>query len=241
MLNVAICDDTPEIVRMMESHISSYSDKQSIEIHVDTYESGEEFLQSFEARKYSMVFLDIEMGSEIDGMTVARAIWHIDKHVAIVFATGHGEYVYDAVELHPFCYLVKPVLRKKVWQVLTDYYNIFEEQHLFFKYKNIRIPMHSICYIEKYRDKMVIVTDSGELETYGTLKQVSRILDESFVRCHKGFIVNMSKIVTFSQRDKHSECELIGCKGAVTIGAHYLDEFKISYAKYTKKHWRYKE
>lgn len=57
-----------------------------------------------------------------------------------------------------------------------------------------QIRISDIYFIESLGKKLAIKTRSQEVQIYGTFDQMIRQLPSNFVRCHKGFLVNMTKI-----------------------------------------------
>ena len=57
-----------------------------------------------------------------------------------------------------------------------------------------KVPYHKICYFEARMKKLYVRTDNEELAFYDTLDCLGDGLSKSFVRCHRGYIVNGSRI-----------------------------------------------
>ena len=60
-----------------------------------------------------------------------------------------------------------------------------------------RIPIEEILYFEAREKKIFARTLNEEYGFYGTLSKLSGELPENFIRCHKGFIVNINKTISF--------------------------------------------
>lgn len=56
------------------------------------------------------------------------------------------------------------------------------------------IEYDRICYFESREKKLFCNTGSEEYAFYGTLDQLEEQLGDSFIRCHRSFLVNRSKI-----------------------------------------------
>lgn len=56
------------------------------------------------------------------------------------------------------------------------------------------LPLDKISYIESDRRKVRIHTNGEVVETYASLSSLCERLPVSFIRCHKGFVVNMDCI-----------------------------------------------
>lgn len=61
-----------------------------------------------------------------------------------------------------------------------------------------KIPYHQIYYFESSRKKIYIRLKSEEYSYYDTLEQLTGNLPDDFVRCHKSFIVNKSRITRYA-------------------------------------------
>lgn len=83
------------------------------------FRSGSEALAFEEIADCDVAFLDIEM-PEINGITLAKELKFINPYINIIFATGYGEYMGEAIELHCSGYLMKPITSEKVRRELDD-------------------------------------------------------------------------------------------------------------------------
>lgn len=57
------------------------------------------------------------------------------------------------------------------------------------------IPYDRISFFEARDKKIVVVTDSVEYSFYETIDNLEKVLPKQFVRSHRGFIVNCTKII----------------------------------------------
>ncbi|MBR0091360.1 MAG: LytTR family transcriptional regulator [Lachnospiraceae bacterium] len=58
----------------------------------------------------------------------------------------------------------------------------------------IKLPYARICFVEARMKKIYIRTETEEFGYYDSLERLQESLPESFIRCHRGFIVNRSRI-----------------------------------------------
>ena len=75
--------------------------------------SGEEVLSLPDLKSFDVAFIDIDMPG-ITGVQLARELKALNPDLNVVFATGYGEYMADAFELHSSGYLMKPITPEKV-------------------------------------------------------------------------------------------------------------------------------
>ena len=107
MINFAICDDEPHMAEEIAEKLCLYmKEKQSVSFHIDTFPDGSSLLNS--SRDFDLIFLDIQM-NEPDGMETARILRERNYRGLVVFVTVLKECVFDAFEVQPFDYLLKPL------------------------------------------------------------------------------------------------------------------------------------
>lgn len=81
--------------------------------------SAAEALDLPDAAAVDVAFVDIDMPG-MNGIALARALKRLNPRVNVVFATGYGEYMADAFELHSSGYLMKPVTAAAVADELDN-------------------------------------------------------------------------------------------------------------------------
>lgn len=64
-----------------------------------------------------------------------------------------------------------------------------------------RIPFRSIVFFEAKEKKIAVKTDTKEILFYSNFETVMQKLPDSFVRCHKGFIINAGRVSTVDFRE----------------------------------------
>lgn len=110
-LKIAVVDDEKTI----REQIVKLIEKQIYDCHVSMFSSGEE-LNACEKR-FDIVFLDVKMKG-IGGIETARRLRKKSEDTVLIFVTGIKEYVFDALDLYAFQYLLKPINERKFAEVL---------------------------------------------------------------------------------------------------------------------------
>ena len=111
-MKIAVCDDEKFERDRIKDLICIYSVEKNIEIDVDFFATGEDLFASYEKGKYTMIFLDIEIGKN-DGIEVADRIRRIPDHdVTIMFVTNYSEYMQQSFDVRAAQFFLNPLNMK---------------------------------------------------------------------------------------------------------------------------------
>ncbi len=195
-MDIAVVDDE----RMIREQICGLIENQVPDCRIKSYSSGEEIVAC--EKRFDIIFLDIKMGS-MGGIETARRLREKNSEAVLIFVTGIKEYVFEALDLYAFQYLLKPINEKKFAEVLERAVKEVEKhsyrRELFIRSKKLTIAQADILYIESNGKKVEIhtVNSTESIDIYGTMDELEKELDENFYRCHRSYIVNMSHIAGY--------------------------------------------
>lgn len=202
ILNCCVIDDEPLAAQL----IGSYVDKTPFMELAGVFSSAQEAIKVILEGKVDVVFLDIQM-PQLNGMEFAKII---PPHCRVIFTTAFNAYAVEAFKVNALDYLLKPVSyeefamaanRALEWVSLHRRANEKSATGDFLivksEYKLIQIPTASILYIEGLKDyvKIYVEGDNKSIMTLMSMKTLEQSLPQSkFLRVHRSFIVNTSKI-----------------------------------------------
>ena len=210
-IRVIIADDDAGM-RLLERKMIEKSGDFDI---VGEAKDGAELLRLVEQHRPQLVFLDVEM-PEKTGVECARVIQDMDPAIVLIFATAHDEYMGDAFEVYAFDYLLKPFRVERVMQTLDRAKERLRRADAPAMHVPARtaprasagrlmlhhrdgvsfIDMDDILLVQREDRATVIYTaGGGRYVTSDSLAETEARLDpEVFFRCHKSYIINLSRI-----------------------------------------------
>ena len=203
-MKIAVCDDD----MATREHIVTLIKEQIRDTAVVTFASGEEMLKAKE--DFDISFLDVKM-KELSGMDVAKHIrqeqeQNGSKKSIIIFVTGYEKYMNDAFDVLAFHYLLKPIDEEKFRTVFgraLKELSVAEERtkrYILVKSSGVqqKVYVKDVYYIESANKKVIIHTGAGILESYGKMEKLEQMTGNGFYRCHRCYLVNMEKIVSYN-------------------------------------------
>lgn len=221
-MNIAICDDEITCINRLVQLLQPYKERE--DLNVDTFISGEEFLDNTSGiEQYDIIFLDIEMFG-VSGLDVAETLRSKGSKAIIIFITSHINYVSDTFRLGAFQFLVKPIDEKVFSYDFERALRTYKSAHSIYKIRwkesNYIVENGDIYYIEGYNRHLYVYTNDKGYECVGKLPEEEKKLKPyNFVRCHQGYIVNMSKVKEINKTSIILNNDIV-----IPIGRKYREE-----------------
>lgn len=185
-----------------------------------TCKNAFEAMEALQREKIDLLFLDIQM----PGMLGTKFLSSLRERPMVIFVTAYANYALESYDLDVIDYLMKPVslerFTKAAYKAL-DY--AVKSQPVsssaipptvsspavpvsFFvnvEYSLVRIAVEEISHIEGMKDyvKIFLTSAPKPVLTKSTLKAIEEKLPATgFMRVHKSYIVNLSKIESIRSR-----------------------------------------
>ena len=197
-MKIIVCDDEPAVRQQIRTLLKiRYGDTDVI-----LKQSGQQVVENPAA---DLIMLDIQM-DEMNGIETAKKIRAAGIDTPIIFITALKDYVYDAFDVGAFWYLQKPIEKEQFYHVcdkakkeILKRAKTCEEVLIFeTKKRKYSIRRSDILYLESIGKKIFIHTYTEIIELYASMKEMEEKLGDAFFRCHRGYLVNMGKINSYS-------------------------------------------
>ncbi len=207
MLNFVLCEDNSAILNKLSKMLESLFIKHNFDAEI-VYSSAnpKNVYQYVKDNIVDVLFLDIDLKSNISGLDLASQIRKINNHAYIVFTSAHLEYILMAYKYKTFDFIPKPItierLEDTILRIIEDVNsNDYKSEFIHLNNKNAIFHQDSINFIKKDGMKLVFYTDKKVYETYSSFSKITEKLPPNFVRCHKSYIANVNKIYDISPKD----------------------------------------
>lgn len=210
-MNIALCDDEKIFIDDLKHLLDQVSFKNDIDLHIDVFYSGEEFLQfmSSSDMEYDIIFLDILM-KKLNGIETSKEIRLLNKNVNIVFLTSTIEFAIDGYDVHALNYLIKPANYEKLQEIILDIYNdknsedkmfTFNANHILHKVAlddiNYFEINNRIVYINSIKDESI-----KNVGFYQKLDDLEMQLEpNNFIRSHRSYLINIKNVKSISTKE----------------------------------------
>lgn len=199
MFRIAICDEMQSQAAELARQLQSLAGEISLECEVDIFHSFRQLQKALGENIYRMLILETQVGG-VSGIDFGRHLRMTDSETDIVFCTEDAESALAAYAVYPSGYLIKPVDRKQLRDVLRHVADKYRQkpsivlrgidggEHI--------ISVADILYIEVFGTELDVHCADGVVMCAGALNEAGSLLSSAdFYRCHRSFIVNLRHAV----------------------------------------------
>lgn len=203
MINILICDDSEKIVNTLNKLTLAWGKNNGTSFTVDLRTSGD-FILNEPKHQYDIAFIDIEMPG-ISGLKLAEILKKHNPDIIIIVVTSFQSYLDDAMRIHVFRYLSKPIdanrFNKNFNDAIKEYRSLSKTIIIDTREEVHYIKTKDILYIENLKYGALIVTKSNEYITNKKPKEWLGIINQPncFVFSHNSYIVNLQNVIDFSK------------------------------------------
>ena len=204
-MRIAICDDNPVQAGNLQKIVSGWIDQRGLRACVSKYPSAEAFLFEYaENMSVDILLLDILL-SGMNGVELARRVRESDAHPQIVFISAYSDFVADGYDVDALHYLMKPIEPEKLCEVLDKAVKNLSKAEPAVMLETeagiVRLLEKDIIYAEAFSHTVTLVCKCGKLNIKTPISELETQLGESFVRCHRSYLVGLRHIRQITRTD----------------------------------------
>lgn len=237
---VAICDDDLVYIERLKQQLMEIPYIEKI-LTYSNYEVLLADIRSFVSP--DLAIMDMEWNRERqkndrrhsqreNGMVLAENLLNYSPKTQILYVTGYLDYFAQRMFLHEAN--VIGLLRKPVDSGLLKVYldrvrNMLEEEENKDKYlilkkrhESINVRHEGIRYMESENHVVHVKTDKLVIDVSQSLESLQEKLPNSFVRCHKSYVVNLEYVTKVGR----SGVQIVGRESEIPVGRRYYDEMR---------------
>jgi len=188
---------------------------------IGEFEDGFTGLKAINELKPDIVFLDVQM-PKLTGLELLELV---DEIPNIIFTTAYDEFAIRAFDLNAVDYLLKPFSQERFNKSIEKFFqqgisnskkdinqlkthishNKIIDKIVVKSNNNIQIiPIEQVHYIESEDDYVMIHSSFGKHLKHQTMKYYEEHLNDSFLRIHRSFIVNINMIQKIEKYGKET-------------------------------------
>jgi len=194
MIKCAIIDDEPLSRDVLRQFVTDCPD---LTLHGE-YKDALEAFSGLEAEPVDLIFLDINM-PKLSGINFYKSL---AKKPKVIFTTAYTEFAVEGFELNAIDYLMKPIAFERFLQAVQKVKDRSnkehdEVQHIMLKVdkKLYRTAFDDVLFFEAFGDYVKVhLKDQVHVITHTMKKLLKELPSDRFIRTHKSFIINTSKV-----------------------------------------------
>lgn len=211
MLDIFVCEDQDSQRQRIVEIIGDIVLMEELDMRLafDTKDPYALLEQVKASQNTGIYFLDIDLGSDMNGMQLAQKLRLLDPRGFIIFITAHSELSYMTfqyrVEAMDFVLKDNPAeakvkIRECLLRAMERYTLQTNRTHKVYTAqvggRKIAVDYEDIFFFETSSNihKVILHGRDRQIEFSGTIKELAGTLGGDFVRCHRSFLVNKNNI-----------------------------------------------
>lgn len=230
-MNCIIIEDQPPAQRILKKYIEDIDSLQLL----NTFNQATKAMEFLQSNEVDLIFLDIHL-PKISGIEFLKILPY---RPSVILTTAFSEYALEGYELNVVDYLLKPFSFQRFVQAVSKVperegrgvgnHPKSYRKEVFIKsgYEFVKLTISEIRYIKSDASYTEIFAEGKRHISSEPLRFWIDLLDETqFVRIHKSYIVNTSKITKVLGNQVYMDDEEV-----LPVGRAYKEEFSQRFLK----------
>ena len=219
MLKIYVCEDIEVQRNKIKKTIENIVLMEDLDMEIGCVSDNPHTIleKVKETEDVGVYFLDIDLGADMTGLTLAQEIRKYDPRGFIIFITTHSEmsYMTFIYKLEALDFILKDnpeELDRRVYECILKANQRFASVNnkvqanfsVKVNEKVITVDYDEILFFETSTNvhKIILHCKKREMEFWGKIKDIEKEVDERFYRCHRSFLVNKDNIREIDFRNR---------------------------------------
>lgn len=211
MIDIYICEDNQKQLKLFTKYVSNTIMIEALDMRIiqSTPDPHVILKEILTAENTGVFFLDIDLKSDINGLTLAQRIRQMQPRCFIIFITSHSEmsFLTFQYKVEALDFIIKDTadnIKTKIHECLLNVQekytslnnNITKTFIINHADKCITVDYDEIIFFETSANihKIILHAKKRIIEFNGQLKDIEKQLDYRFYRCHRSYIINKDNI-----------------------------------------------
>ncbi len=211
MLKIYVCEDVEEQRNHLKKVIENVVLMEDLDMELECVTENPHIIldKVKKSENVGVYFLDIDLNSDMTGLTLAQEIRKYDPRGFVIFVTTHSEmsYMTFMFKLEALDFILKDEpeeMDKRIYECILNANQRFSSANNKVQ-ANYAIKVNDKVYTVDYDEilffetstnvhKIILHCKTRQMEFLGKIKDIEKELDERFYRCHRSFLVNKDNI-----------------------------------------------
>lgn len=219
MLKIYVCEDIEVQRNKIKKTIENIVLMEDLDMEIGCVSNNPHTIleKVKETEDVGIYFLDIDLGADMTGLTLAQEIRKYDPRGFIIFVTTHSEmsYMTFIYKLEALDFILKDnpeELDRRVYECILKANQRFASVNnkvqanfsVKVNEKVITVDYDEILFFETSTNvhKIILHCKKREMEFWGKIKDIEKKVDERFYRCHRSFLINKDNIREIDFRNR---------------------------------------
>lgn len=199
MIEIAICDDNPQAVNTIQTHLKDYFSKNDKPYHIEIFPFPSVLFSYMQQHTVHIVFMDLEFCSkEEDGILWSKKIHETFPGTLVLILTAYENRYKEGYQARAYRFMTKPLILQEFEENMDD---CLEELlslttiDVVRQNRTYHILLKDILYLEAYAGGVAIYTVANTFFLDESLLHWEGQLPTAlFFRCHKKYLVSLSHV-----------------------------------------------
>lgn len=194
-MNIVIADDDFFYVKTLEKDVKNYF--STIDRKINIFILTENFYSILNYTAIDVIFLDVDLKTEKNGIALGKQIKKIFPNIILVFTSSNNDFVFPALSIGFFQFIRKNEYNYDIEKVFLQIKNYYIEHNkktiIIVDKKRVILKLNEIIYILSIGHELTIKTISNEYNLSISLKKFKDSIDFKYlIQIQRNLIINLS-------------------------------------------------